>query len=64
MLQTSLLNLLSAQEDEVSLNPHADFERKPRLNLLPAPDWKWEQLDEDLSIVLDNSLRYVEMPSV
>ncbi|KAL7375498.1 hypothetical protein ABVT39_018469 [Epinephelus coioides] len=34
-----------------------DFERKPRLNLPSAADRRWAQLDEDLSTILDNSLK-------
>ena len=33
------------------------FERKPRLNLPPAADRRWLQLDEDLSVTLDNVLK-------
>lgn len=34
-----------------------DFERKPHLNLPPATDCRWAQLDEDLGIILDNTLK-------
>ena len=33
------------------------YERKPRLNLPPAADHRWRQLDEDLSVTLDNVLK-------
>lgn len=34
-----------------------DFERKPRLNLPSATDRRWAQLDRDLDITLDNTLK-------
>lgn len=34
-----------------------DFERKPRLNLPPANDLRWAQLDKDLDVILDNTLK-------
>jgi len=34
-----------------------DFERKPRLNLPPATDCRWAQLDDDLNITLENTLK-------
>lgn len=33
------------------------FKRKPRLNLPPATDRRWRQLDEDLSVTLDKVLK-------
>ena len=34
-----------------------DFERKPRLNLPPATDRRWAQVDEDPKTTLDNILK-------
>ncbi|KAF4115784.1 hypothetical protein G5714_003273 [Onychostoma macrolepis] len=34
-----------------------DFERKPRLNLPPASDFRWAQLDNDLNTILENILK-------
>ncbi len=34
-----------------------DFERKPRLNLPPAADCRWAQLDNDLNTILENTLK-------
>lgn len=34
-----------------------DFEKRPRLNLPPGTDFRWAQLDEYLSIILDNILK-------
>ncbi len=34
-----------------------DFERKPRLNLPPAADRRWAQLDNDLNTILENNLK-------
>ncbi|CAM4377895.1 unnamed protein product [Leuciscus chuanchicus] len=34
-----------------------DFERKPRLNLPPAADCRWAQLDDDINTILENTLK-------
>ncbi|KAK9971907.1 hypothetical protein ABG768_025248, partial [Culter alburnus] len=34
-----------------------DFERKPCLNLPPAEDRRWAQLDDDLITILENTLK-------
>ncbi|KAF4111690.1 hypothetical protein G5714_008721 [Onychostoma macrolepis] len=34
-----------------------DFERKPCLNLPPAADFRWAQLDNDLNTILENILK-------
>ncbi len=34
-----------------------DFERKPRLNLPPAADRRWAQLDNNLNTILENTLK-------